>query len=158
MRLFWVWLAVLALVGCAAHSGSPLGAGADPATLRRAPTRITFEGRTLRLSTSLWRDMMPGPGPARPRVLRAVVTVVDSGQGAILDDVVLERLWVLNGDEVWSDTLVHQPTMLPNEHQASAMGGPEWEGGTIVTAVVQLRRRDATLQLRADDQRVELAH
>lgn len=130
---------LLALTGCSFSSTAPRLTLQD---LLETPTILVVSNRLVALEPSLWRDLMPGPGPSvRPLTARVHVPA-DAGA------IVLTQIWVINGAEVWSAGL----SRVPGTEDWMAQGGPEWGPGVSVEVVVQVRlpdRRTARVRLSA---------
>lgn len=158
MRVRGDLLLAVALVICAAcGKANPSSSRVQPLPegLRQAPTTVTVQGLTLSLSASLYRDfMMQPPGSEGGSPLVAILVVSTADKRPLLDDVRVERAWIMNGEEVWEPSRldekdrkesgfrhehggdIHQP---PNACEVTAHGGPKWRPGIDVEVVVELR-------------------
>lgn len=116
------------------------GDAPDLATLEGAPTSVMVDGQTLLLAARLWRDFMPlSPPDGRP--LRAVLTVTTLAGQPLPEGLSLDRVWVINGAEVWSGAVASRQDDGRNPSTASwiAEDGPKWGPGIAVDVVVRLR-------------------
>jgi hypothetical protein len=132
-------LAILA--GAAAACLGPTVPSVPLETLLSAPEQITVGGRVLTLETYLWRDFMPG-GPAGGTDLMAAVLVTAEDQQPYPAGLDADKLWVINGEEVWEADLPGQgdpPSQARlDQLQEYARGGPPWETGIEVEVVVRV--------------------
>ena len=149
------------LSACTADTSNPPGQGATTEELRAAPDVALLGGQEYKLETYLWRDFMPTPGAAPVSggpPLTALVQVVEQHNRPVPSDLKIESLWILNGQEVWASTPADEssPPLPENEIERISRGGPTWETGIVVDAVVGLRQGDGTLVLlRAADQLIQ---
>jgi hypothetical protein len=138
-------LAGLVVGGC---GSDPTGPGLAPwdlmgvaqlAAVRGAPEEVQIGGVKLRLSTYLWRDLMPvAPPDGEP--LRALLSIATADSSAFPATVKADAAWVLNGGLVWA-TAVQESRRVPGEPvlEVFAEGGPKWGPGIEVDVVVRLR-------------------
>jgi hypothetical protein len=127
--------------------------------LRKAPTEVVLEGRSLSLSTYLWRDFMPGIAPmidGKPMI--AVLKVATSDKKSFPSGVRIDRAWVLFGEQMWETSEFREQSEDPTNNkdsneswvncpdspvcEAVARGGPKWGPGIFVDVVVQLTDRE----------------
>ena len=126
------------------------------ADVRKAPTEIVIEGRSLTLSTFLWRDFMPGSstGPDGSPMM-AALKVATSDKKPFPSGVRMERLWVLFGEQVWEtaqirDRMNNSPSnkdswILCSDLpvcEVTVRNGPKWGPGVSVDVIVQLTDKD----------------
>jgi hypothetical protein len=151
-------VALLAAGSACDGSTEPSGPELSPAELRHVPTTAgALAGIGYRLDGYLWRDFMPtigGSGGGSPLMAALEVTVV--GASEFPASVTVDRLWVLNGDEVWATRPVEeQPRGGAGATTLAVMAreGPKWGPGITVDVVVRLRAAGgATTLLRAAGQ------
>jgi len=112
-----------------------------PDQLKMAVDTLRIQNVEIALETYLWRDFMP-QSPPDGKPLRAVITVVPVDQEFLPADIDADKLWIINGQEVWAATLQSVRENLPTENRAKlekmAHEGPKWGPGTVVTVVVQI--------------------
>ena len=126
------------------------GCGASPTVpdqtitqLRAAPTVATIDGARIELQVDVWRDFQPISQPGG-KGLR-----VSARLPAATARFILERIWVLFGDEIWDST----PTAIPGSTTWTTGEGPQWGPGVSVDVVAQIRGPSGTVRLvRAADQ------
>lgn len=140
MRLLSL-IAALGIVACSSRSEPPAPVGESAAQLRLVPATAVVGGRTYQLESFLWRDFMPGPDVgSNGRPLIATVRVGTSDKSLMPVDVVVDGMWVVNGDEVWRATpREEQPRSEPTKFEVVARDGPRWGPGITVDVVVRLR-------------------
>ena len=126
------------------------GCGASPTVpdetvsqLRAAPTVATIDGARIELHVDVWRDFQP-ISPPGGKGLR-----VSARLPATTATLILERIWVLFGDQMWDST----PTAIPGSTTWTTGEGPQWGPGVSVDVVAQIRGPSGTVRLvRAADQ------
>jgi hypothetical protein len=153
-----IFILLLALTPAARSNQSPAQARQSRETapisiteLRKAPTRVVIDGRSLTLSAYLWRDFMPGTlSDPNGSPMMAVFKVATSDKKPFPSGVRIERAWVLFGEQVWepgefdprkrdlrqsndSRTCLDTPVC-----EVSARNGPKWGPNVYVDVVVRL--------------------
>lgn len=119
-------LFLLTSLGC---GGGPIGPDPAVSDLRSAPTTVMISGIRVELQVSLNRDFMPiSPPDGQPLV--ASVRLPEAA--AVL---VVERVWVLFGQDMWSAI----PERVPGTRDWTARDGPKWGPGVTVDVVARLR-------------------
>ena len=146
MRAICVVAVSLALFGCTQKPTAP-----DPVTnpdLSGAPSSIVVGGKTLTLTTSLWRDFMPiSPPDGKPLV--AVLEVRAADGSAVPADVRADMVWVVFGTETWSKAPTDERPRSETApvYEFVARDGPKWGPGVEVDVVVRLRTAGGTTYL-----------
>src|SRR5207247_286834 len=75
--------------------------------LRRAPTEVVLDGKSLSLSAFPWRDFMPiSPPDGKP--MAVVLKVTTSDKKPLPRGVRADRVWVLFGEQVWEISELRQ--------------------------------------------------
>jgi hypothetical protein len=144
----------LTLLGCTQKPTAP-----DPVTnpdLNGAPSSIVVGGKTLTLTTSLWRDFMPiSPPDGKPLI--AVLEVRTADGSAVPADVRADMVWVVFGKETWSKAPTEERPRSETApaYEFVARDGPKWGPGVEVDVVVRLRTPNgATYLLSVRKQRI----
>ena len=119
--------------------------------LRNAPTEIVLDGRSLTLSTYLWRNFAPGISSLDNRGLMVALKVTTSDKQAFPSGVRLDRAWVLFGEQIWEippfrGRVQGSPKKegwikcsgSPVCEVPSAQGGPMWSPGVLVDVVLRI--------------------
>ena len=131
--------AVLLLVVAGCGGSSPTApSDVSRSQLASAPTRIVADGKTLALTTSLWRDFMPiSPPDGKPLV--AVLTIVAEDGSAVPATVTADTSWVIFSDQVWSAAVEQRPRAeTAPAYEVIARNGPKWGPDVTVDVVVRL--------------------
>lgn len=128
-------------------------------TLLAAPEAVDIAGRTYVLETYLWRDFMP-PTNAEGSDLMVVIRVTATDLDPFPDDIGANRLWVINGPDIWETRFSgeNRPRDPAHPHQLEkyAGGGPRWDTGIEVQVVVRLVTISGRVfLLRAPDQVIQ---
>jgi hypothetical protein len=127
--------------------------------LRKAPTAVVLDGRSLSLSTYLWRDFMPSiPSMTDGKPMIAVIKVATSDKKSFPNGVRIDHAWVLFGEQMWETSDFREQLAGPSNNknsnekwincpdspvcEAVARGGPKWGPGVFVDVVVQLTDRE----------------
>jgi hypothetical protein len=135
------WLVALPLLWLAPCCQNPVTPSIPLNNLLAAPLAIELGGRQFSLETFLYRDFMPGPDRGGSLLIAIVYLTAVDGQ-AFPDDVDCNRIWVVNGEEVWETTF--QDEMRPrspsylNQLEKVARNGPVWDIGTRVEVIVRV--------------------
>ena len=76
-------------------------------------------------------------------LVEIIVRVETLDKSAIPVDVVVDGMWVVNGDEVWrANPREEQPRTEPTKLEVVAREGPRWGPGITVDVVVRLKGPD----------------
>jgi hypothetical protein len=122
--------------------------------LRNAPAEIVLNGKSLSLSTYVWRDFAPSTGTSSGSdgsPLIVTLKVATSDKQAFPSGVRMERAWVLFGEEIWEASDFRSQVKSPFHNrdgwincsdspvcEATAREGPKWGPGAFVDVVVRL--------------------
>jgi hypothetical protein len=148
MALSTLFIALAAAVAGGKPTGES-GKGPSVKELRAAPSEVKRKGVALKLQTYLWRDFMPISPPGGKPLIAALKLRTAEGM-ALPEGIRIERVWVLNGDEVWA------PAVKTPGPDVVVRDGPKWGPGIQVDVVVQLpAEAGATLLLRAAGQPIQ---
>lgn len=121
----------------------PLNPSVPLQKLLDAPLVAEIDGRQYTLETHLWRDFMPPTEPnGSPLAAVVYVTAVD-GQ-PFPAEIGVDRLWVVNGEEVWESGFQGETRPRDQAHlyqlEKYTAGGPKWDIGIQVEVVVRVTR------------------
>ena len=112
-----------------------------PDQLEKAADTLMVHEVGLAIETYLWRDFMP-QSPPDGKPLRAAITVVPVNQEFLPADIDADKLWIINGQQVWSATLKSVRENMPSGNltklEKMAREGPKWGPGISVTVVIQI--------------------
>ncbi len=123
----------------------PLAQVPERDAIQGAPSTATVASTKLTLDGTVWRDSMPGADS--PGVL-ASVTVSTVDKSAMPANLVLSRLFVVRGSEVWVSGLADEGQWAPPGSVARmARGGPDWPGRGTVDIVVRMDGPNGTIYL-----------
>jgi hypothetical protein len=121
--------------------------------LRNAPTMVVLDNKSLYLSAYPWRDFMPKTGPPAPdgSPLMVGLKVASADKKPIPSGLLMDRAWVLFGDELWEASDIRgripaQPHPIDSWINCSDLPvcettvreGPKWGPGVFVDVVVRL--------------------
>jgi hypothetical protein len=124
--------------------------------LRKAPTKVVLDGRSLSLSAYLWRDFMLSNFPAPDgSPMMAVLKVTTADKEPFPSGVRMDRAWVLFEEQVWEANEFRAQVKSPRYDRDSwincsnspvcevtARGGPKWGPDVFVDVVVRLIDRE----------------
>ncbi|MFO7674959.1 MAG: hypothetical protein R6X12_01375 [bacterium] len=114
------------------------------ADIASAPEAALIDGRTLRPRAELWRDFQPvAPPDGQP--MMAIAGLVADDDLPLPEDITIDRLWVLNGDEQWAP----KPAAGADRLTVHAADGPKWGPGISVDVVLRIARGKQTWLVRA---------
>ena len=107
--------------------------------LLAAPETLTVDGKSLVMSTSLGRNLMPMVPPSSSGLV-AVVYLQMTDSTAMPESISADVVWVVQGQDVWASFLRDSPPPRANVIVKSASDGPEWDGPVdVVVRVVDNR-------------------
>ncbi len=158
-----VFLIFAALVLCAASCEKTTladGARTDAKlvkALQDTPQSLVVDGKTLLLSTELWRDFMPSVGKAE-RSLRAAVSISAQDNESLPSNLIFKRMVVLNGDSVWVQTMVNSERSDDIRLKANTTGGPEWTPDSQVDVVVEFMYQEKDYKLRQNSVQIRATY
>lgn len=142
-------LALAAVFAGACSADRPLESLSEVSDLRAASARTTLDGVDVTLTASVQRDYMPGeadrPGISVTATLRSEEVRPPSPFLVPLPDgIVIEQVYVVRDDRVWTATVRSPPERTGNGRfqQASARDGPRWEPKQTVDVIVRVRLRE----------------
>jgi hypothetical protein len=123
----------------------------DARAFASVPEQVVVAGQHLQVSARLWRDFQPS-GRTAGKPLTATLWIEAVEAGSFPDAWDAAHAWFVQGDAVWAADLVDQPAPASDRTRLrmirSARGGPDWEPGTTVDVIVELRdAAGATLRL-----------
>lgn len=128
-----------------------------PQEVQSAVESVTINEFDFILETYLWRDFMPvSPPEGKPLTAIARVMVINTTDFPVTVDA--DRIWVINGTEVWeAEFSTEEPaSIVAHTLEKIARNGPKWESGTNVDVVVRLTDSETGNQylLKAVDQQI----
>lgn len=120
----------------------------------RVKDSILLGGILCRVEAFVWRDLMPGPGPASG--ILANVRVIATGGQAIPSSATITEVWIINGTQVW-DVPYPPPawTSPPSVIETTLRNGPLWSPGTRVDVLMQVTAGSVNYLLRAANETVD---
>jgi len=127
-----------------------------PDQLEKAADTLMIHEVKLAIETYLWRDFMP-QSPPDGKPLRAAVSVIPINKEFLPEGIDADKLWIINGQEVWSATLKSVRENISTENltklEKMAHDGPKWGPGISVTVVIQIiDQQGNSYLLKAKDQ------
>jgi hypothetical protein len=124
--------------------------------LRNSADTIVVEGRTLTLSTDLWRDFQPiSPPDGKPLICILYITATDTAR--LPTGISSDGVWIVYGQQTWR-SYFSKEARPPGEADLNqiieiARDGPKWGPGVDVDVIVRVFDGKGTSQLlRAPDQ------
>jgi|ERR1043165_7619722 hypothetical protein len=119
--------------------------------LRKAPTQVVLDNKTLQLSAYPWRDFMPGAWGPDGSPLMVVLKITSTDAQPLPNGLRLDHAWVLFGEESWEVSELRGRLGPRNEDQDSSINcstkpkcevtlrnGPKWGPRVRVDVVVHL--------------------
>jgi hypothetical protein len=130
--------------------------------LLNAPDTVRVDGRTLTLSTSLWRDLMPSTDD-HGSPLTAILYVETADSANFPASISADAVWIVRGDEVWKGFCAKEAPppgeQRPNRLWRIARNGPGWPVDLPVEVIVRLLVANGSSRLlRASHQRINGAY
>jgi hypothetical protein len=151
MRFSWMVIGVLFVAaGCGDDTTDSGITGVSLAQLQTAADTIEMSGHTYVLETYLWRDFQPiSPPDGKPLI--ALIRLVEVDSNDIPDEICVDRIWVVNGDQVWAAEFSDEPrpSTPDSKLERVARDGPKWGPGIEVDVVVGVQAGSGSLRLLA---------
>lgn len=151
MRVFpYLILAMILISGSCEKKFPTDGVSTDSkkaVALEKVPETAMVEGKTLVLSSELWRDFMPGVGEME-RSLRAAVSISTNDGANLPSGLNFQKLAVINGDSIWMQSITNSDRSDGIRLKANTKGGPEWKPDSKVDVVVEFLHNNKSYKLR----------
>lgn len=131
-----VLVLVLILFGCE-DFGIDVPPDISIPVLLMTPDTVVVEGRSLTLSTYLWRNFMPMTTPNSTRLI-ALICIGATDTSKLPPSLSSDALWIVNEQQVWKSFFTNEMPASCKKNQLSriARDGPLWDG--YVDVVVRL--------------------
>ena len=123
--------------------------------LRKAPTAVVLDGRSLHLSAYPWRDFMPSNlNGSDGSPMMVGLKVVSADQKPFPSGLRIDRAWVLLGEQIWEVPDLRGRVKAHADEDSwidcsdspvcktTARGGPKWGPGVFVDVIVRLTDRE----------------
>jgi hypothetical protein len=145
MRTYFGLSLLMLLLGCSDAGTPPSGLPAVPDIpinqLLAVPETTVVDGRTLVLSTVLWRDFQPiCPPDGRPLLAVAYIDATDSA--TFPSTVSSDAVWVVSAGQVWKTYFTEESyppyPPRPNRLEKIARNGPKWGPHVFVDVIVRM--------------------
>jgi hypothetical protein len=111
--------------------------------LKQMPTEVQITGRRYRLEAYVWQDFMPSVSPTRKPMMASLKVQAFAGQ--VPAALTVDRFWIIQGSQQWPEKVTEtrrQDGML----EIVSRTGPQWQPGSEVEAIVQLRHRNGEIR------------
>jgi hypothetical protein len=142
----WAYSAVASLYYCKSRGIFATAPVKAVTKLQTAPTKVNIDGRNYTLDAYVWRDFMPSIGKPNRGLMANVNLVAEDGE-AIPAKLTLDKLWVINGSEIWETK------------PGNARSGPQWQPGAPVDVVAQIKGINGkTYLLRNPSQQIQATY
>jgi hypothetical protein len=161
MKIYILPFLLVFILGCkkATDPEVPTPLEIDRSQLLASPDTINVDGRSLTLSTYMWRDFMPISSPdGKPLITIVYVTATDTA--TLPTTIEVDKLWIINEDQIWnsgfSEESIPPDQLKPNRIVRVAREGPKWGPLIYVDVIVRVRDSQSTFHLlRASQQWIE---
>jgi hypothetical protein len=123
--------------------------------LRNSPTEVMLDGRSVSLTTYVWRNLMPGSWSIEGSPLMGTFQITTADKQPLPSGIRVDRAWFVFGDQSWEVTNFrdHRPGQEREKDgwincpqlpacEVTARGGPRWGPGVIIDVVVRFTDRD----------------
>jgi hypothetical protein len=107
--------------------------------LLAAEDTITVDGRSLTLSTYMWRDFMPiSPPDGKPLIGIAYIDGIDTA--SLPSTITADAIWIVHDGQVWKGFFTNETStpQKPNRLEKVVRNGPKWGPGVYVDVIVRL--------------------
>ena len=119
--------------------------------LRSSPETIIIGSNYLMLTTYLWRDFMPIAEEDGSKLF-CNTRLTDVDQVAISSSITLNKLYVINGDEVWTTNYSKTSNNISYILEGAAKDGPKWGPEIEVDVVCEFANSGTVYRILAKSQ------
>ena len=130
------------LYGCSKSSNPANTPQIDFDELIKSPTTIQIDSTNFNLSVYLWRDYMP-ISPPEGKPMTASIDIIAISTTIFPTGIDADKMWLFDSTETWEADLTTQTPTEDYILSKRASGGPLWETGILVDAVVRLVKDDS---------------
>ncbi len=126
--------------------------------LKNSPETIMIgNNNSVSIDPFLWRDFMPGNGYSENgSPLYCVVELKNSQNIDLHDSITLQRVYVINGTELWNTALVEQNISLEHIVYGYANGGPLWGPDIQVDVVCEFAYKGKIRRIISKSENIEM--
>jgi hypothetical protein len=121
--------------------------------LLASPEMLNIDNYLLKVESDIWRDFMP-PSDSNGQALIARVLLSERNQRAMDNSIQLEKIYLINGTELWSKNFDSFDNSSPYEISGIARNGPRWGPNITVDLVCEFSFQGESYRLLAKDQEI----
>lgn len=145
-KVVQIWVLAILLMGC--------GKDEVVKNLITSPEQVEIGNLQLEISAYVWRDFMPGTN-GNGSGLMCVLQLSDKVNQDIPTGFELKKLYVINGNEVWTTDFDEIRRDSKNRIEGVARNGPDWEVNRKVDVICEFKFEGLTYCLIAKSQTIE---
>lgn len=121
------------------------------AALLSSPEMLNLNNYLLKIESDIWRNFMP-PIDSNGSALMAQVVLSERNQRTLNNSVQLEKVYLINQNELWSKTFDSSDSSSPYQVSGMVRNGPTWGPNIKVDLVCEFSFGGQTYRLLAKDQ------
>ena len=145
-------LLISTLFGCEKKEESQPSLQANQITaLLASPEMLNLNNYLLKIESDIWRNFMP-PIDSNGSALMAQVVLSERNQRTLNNSVQLEKVYLINQNELWSKTFDSSDSSSPYQVSGMVRNGPIWGPNIKVDLVCEFSFGGQNYRLLAKDQ------
>tara|TARA_R110002050_G_scaffold50844_4_gene117472 strand:+ start:874 stop:1362 length:489 start_codon:yes stop_codon:yes gene_type:complete len=145
-------LLISTLFGCEKKEESQPSLQANQiAALLASPEMLNLNNYLLKIESDIWRNFMP-PIDSNGSALMAQVVLSERNQRTLDNSVQLEKVYLINQNELWSKTFDSSDSSSPYQVSGMVRNGPTWGPNIKVDLVCEFSFGGQNYRLLAKDQ------
>lgn len=145
-------LLISTLFGCEKKEESQPSLQANQiAALLASPEMLNLNNYLLKIESDIWRNFMP-PIDSNGSALMAQVVLSERNQRTLNNSVQLEKVYLINQNELWSKTFDSSDSSSPYQVSGMVRNGPIWGPNIKVDLVCEFSFGGQNYRLLAKDQ------
>tara|TARA_R110001592_G_scaffold75225_2_gene227928 strand:+ start:21709 stop:22197 length:489 start_codon:yes stop_codon:yes gene_type:complete len=147
-------LLISTLFGCEKKEESQPSLQANQiAALLASPEMLNLNNYLLKIESDIWRNFMP-PIDSNGSALMAQVVLSERNQRTLNNSVQLEKVYLINQNELWSKTFDSSDSSSPYQISGMVRNGPIWGPNIKVDLVCEFSFGGQNYRLLARDQEI----
>lgn len=149
---FFLGLLCSGLLACEKKEEPKLSAPSNPIpSLLESPESLVIGNYTLAIQSDIWRNYMP-PIDSTGSNLFAAVVISETQQKVLANKLTLEKVYLINQEELWSKTFDSRDSSSPYQISGSVNNGPKWGPNIKIDLVCEFSFQGEKFRLLAKDQ------
>lgn len=154
----YIFLIFILFAGCSSSEKTGNKLSRDIEELKSAPNEIILDGKSFFLEAYIWRNLMPSPDSSLNRSIMASIKIISADGSEISDSLEVVKLWMINKNSVWETKSVRATLLSPDLLELYVSGGPVWDKGIKIDAVVETKFKNQVKLLGIKNQEIHAVY